>query len=428
MNISRRSALKSQALLALGASTIFPPRLRAADAALQKLRVAVVGLGRGLAHVSALLQIPNVEIAWLAEVDPNRLAAAMKAVADKQQAPCLGLTDFRKGLEDKSLDAVFIALPNFWHTPAALLALQAGKHVYVEKPGSQNPREAEMIVEASQKYGRLVQMGNQRRTWMKDAIEALHGGAIGEVHFGRAFYYALRPAIGKGDLKAPADLDLNLWQGPVPDDADHDMRSFIHYDWHWLWHWGNGELGNNGVHFLDILRWGLKVDYALRVSYTGGRFYHDDKQQTPDTATAAYDFGTSGCEWVQSSCHPREAEKPPGEIVFYGKDGTMAIASGSWTIFDPKGKVVSQGKAGNAGSGDVSHISNFIDAIRMGTKLNSPIVEGQKSTMLCHLGNIAYRTNTVVQCDPKTGKMLDNPAALKLWGRDAYRPGWEVRV
>ena len=313
MNISRRAALKSHALIALGATTLFPPRLRAADAALQKLRVGVAGLGRGLGHVSALLQIPNVEIAWLAEVDPHRLATAMKTVADKQQSPCLGLTDFRKGLEDKSLDAVFIALPNFWHTPAALLALQAGKHVYVEKPGSQNPREAEMLVEAAQKYGRLVQMGNQRRTWMKDAIEALHAGAIGGVHFGRAFYYASRPAIGKGDLKAPPDLDLNLWQGPVPDDAEHDMRSFVHYDWHWLWHWGNGELGNNGVHFLDILRWGLKVDFPLRVTYTGGRYHHDDKQQTPDTATAAYDFGTSGCEWVQSSCHPREAEKPPGE-------------------------------------------------------------------------------------------------------------------
>ena len=428
MNISRRSALKSQALLALGTSTIFPSRLHAADAALQKLRVAVVGLGRGFGHVSALLQIPNVEIAWLAEVDPNRLALGMKAVADKQQAPCLGLTDFRKGLEGKSLDAVFIALPNFWHTPAALLALQAGKHVYVEKPGSHNPREAEMIVEAAQKYGRLVQMGNQRRTWMKDAIGALHGGAIGKVHFGRSFYYASRPAIGKGEQKASPDLDFNLWQGPVPDDADHEMRSFIHYDWHWLWHWGNGELGNNGVHFLDILRWGLQVEYPQRVTYTGGRYFHDDKQQTPDTATASYDFGHVGCEWVQSSCHPRGAEKPPGEIVFYGNEGTMTVASGSWTIFDPKGAVISQGKAGNAGSGDVSHISNFIDAIRTGSMLNSPIIEGQKSTMLCHLGNIAYRTNTVVQCDPKTGKMLDNPAALKLWGRDAYRHGWEVKV
>jgi predicted dehydrogenase len=426
--MKRRSFLLQSS--ALGATAAVSPftSLRAADAAAKKVRVAVVALGRGMGHVQALLKIPHVEIACLAEVDPKRLDSGLKVVKAAQQADCRGVKDFRTFLDDRTLDAVFIATPNSWHTPASLLCMQAGKHVYVEKPGSQNARESEMIVEASAKYSRLVQMGNQRRTWMKDAIAALHGGAIGTVRFGRAYYYNNRKAIGLGDQKASADLDFNLWQGPVPDDTAHDMKLYTHYDWHWLWHWGNGELGNNGVHTLDILRWGLKADYPLRVTYQGGRYGHDDTQETPDTGTAVYDFGHAGCEWVQSSCHPRPAEKPIAECVFYGDHGTMGIDRDSWRIYDPKGVEISTGKASTAGTGDVSHIANFIEAIRGNATLNSPIHEGQKSTMMCHLGNMAYRTNTVIRCDPQTGKMIGNPEAMKWWGRDSYRPGWEVKV
>lgn len=424
--MKRRSFLHQSSAIGTTAILSSLTRLRAADAASKKIKVAVVALGRGMGHVQALLKIPNVEIAYLAEVDPKRLENGLKVVNDTQKVSCTGVKDFRTFLEDKSLDAVFIATPNYWHTPAALLCLQAGKHVYVEKPGSQNPREAEMIVEASKKYDRLVQMGNQRRTWMKEAIEVLHGGAIGNVRFGRAFYYNTRKAIAQGAQKPEGNLDYNLWQGPVPDDAAHDIKLYTHYDWHWLWHWGNGELGNNGVHTLDILRWGLKGEHPLRVTYNGGRYWYQDTQETPDTGTAVYDFGHAGCEWVQSSCHARTAEKPLAECVFYGDNGTMALASNTWTIYDPKGVELSKGKS--AQTGDVAHISNFIESIRGEAKLNSPIVEGQKSTMMCHLGNIAYRTNTVVQCDPKTGKILDNPEAMKLWGRESYRKGWEVKV
>ncbi len=427
MNITRRSALKQTAVLAAGAALSRIPSLRAADAGGRKLRVAVVALGRGLAHVQALLTLPDVEVTYVAEVDPKRLATGMKTISAKQSSICEGVTDFRRILEDKTVDAIFIATPNFWHTPAALLAMQAGKHVYVEKPGSHDPHEAEMIVAAQKKYGRVVQMGNQRRTWMKEAIEALHGGAIGGVKFGRAFYYNSRKAIGQRALKADDGIDMNLWQGPVPDDTKHEMKNYAHYDWHWLWHWGNGELGNNGIHTLDILRWGLQAEYPERVTYNGGRYWFEDTQETPDTGTAVYDFGKKGgCEWVQSSCHPRNAEKPLAEIIFYGEKGTMAINRDAWTIFDPAGKEVGKGKG--RGGGDAAHIGNFLDAIRGNGKLNSPIDEGQKSTMLCHLGNIAYRTNTVVRCDPATGKMVSNPEGEKLWQRPAYRPGWDVKI
>lgn len=423
MNITRRSALQRTAALSLGAAISSLPRLHAADAAGKKLRVAVVALGRGMQLVQALLTLPDVEIAYLAEVDPDRLQRGLKAVAAKQQAPCEGVTDFRKFLEDKTLDAVFIATPNFWHTPAALLCMQAGKHVYVEKPGSQNPAEAEMIVAAAKKHQRLVQMGNQRRTWMKDAIAALHGGAIGTPRYARAFYYNARGAIGKGASKPAQNIDMDLWQGPVPN--ERDIKPFVHYDWHWLWHWGNGELGNNGIHHLDVLRWGLQVEFPQRVTYNGGRYWFEDPQETPDTGTAVFDFGKVGMEWVQSSSHPRSAEKPLGECLFYGDGGTFAISGNSWTIYDPKGKQVSEGKG--PGGGDAAHVGNFLEAIRGNAKLNSPIEEGQKSTMLCHLGNIAYRTNTVVQCDPKTGKLLSNPEGEKLWKRE-YRTGWEPTV
>ena len=182
------------------------PKLYAADAAGKKVKVAVVALGRGMGHVQALLKIPGVEIAYLAEVDPKRLEAGLKVVNDTQKVSCVGVKDFHSFLDDKTLDAVFIATPNFWHTPAALLCMQAGKHVYVEKPGSQNAHEAEMIVAASKKYDRLVQMGNQRRTWMKDAIEALHGGAIGPVHFGRSFYYNTRKSVATNEKAAAPDI------------------------------------------------------------------------------------------------------------------------------------------------------------------------------------------------------------------------------
>jgi predicted dehydrogenase len=423
--MNRRSFVHLSSVAATAAA-LSAPRLRAADAAARKIKVAVVALGRGMGHVQALLKLPNVEIKYLAEVDPKRLESGLKVVNATQSVSCHGVKDFRSFLDDKELDAVFIATPNFWHTPAALLAMQAGKHVYVEKPGSQTPGEAELIVAAAQKYGRLVQMGNQRRTWMKDAIAALHDGAIGTARFGRAQYYNSRKSVAINEKPAPADLDFDLWQGPVPDEAGRDPKAIAHYDWHWFWHWGNGELGNNGIHSLDILRWGLKVQHPNRVTYNGGRYFYDDSQETPDTGTAVYDCGDVGFEWIQSSSHPRAAEKPLGEVMFYGDKGTMAVNRDSWTIYDPKGAEVSKGEASTKGTGDVSHIGNFLGAIRDGTALNSPIDEGQKSTMLCHLGNIAYRTNTVVQCDPKTGKLINNPEGEKLWQRAEYRAGWKV--
>ena len=313
--MNRRSFLHQTSVLAAASSL---SKLRAADPAGKKLKVAVVALGRGMGHVSALLKLPNVEIAYLAEVDPKRLENGLKVVNATQSVSCQGVTDFRSFLDDKTLDAVFIATPNFWHTPAALLCMQAGKHVYVEKPGSQNAHEAEMIVAAAKKYDRLVQMGNQRRTWMKEAIEALHGGAIGDVRFGRGFYYNTRKTVAVNEKPAASDIDYNLWQGPVPDDAKHDFKSLAHYDWHWFWHWGNGELGNNGIHSIDVCRWGLGVDYPVRVSSSGGRYRYEDDQETPDTHTVGFEFADRKLiTWEGLSCN----SNPTGAAFDSGSNG-----------------------------------------------------------------------------------------------------------
>ena len=216
--MNRRHLLQNSAVLSAGAFLSSTARLRAADAANDRVRVAVVGLGRGMGHVSALLNTQNVEIAYLCEIDESRLSKGMAMVQDKSGKAPKGASDFRKILDDKHVDARSVALPNHWHAPATILACSAGKHVYVEKPGSHNPREAELMVEAARKFDRRVQMGNQRRSYSKvrEAMQRLKEGVIGKRTYGRSFYNNKRTAIGQGDQKPAAHVDLDLWQGPAP--------------------------------------------------------------------------------------------------------------------------------------------------------------------------------------------------------------------
>ena len=423
--MNRRPLLQHSAALSAGAVLSSTGRLRAADAANDRVRIAVVGLGRGMGHVSALLNTKNVEIAYLCEVDESRLSKGMAMVQDKSGKAPKAASDFRKILEDKNVDALSFALPNHWHAPATILACNAGKHVYVEKPGSHNAREAELMVEAARKHDRKVQMGNQRRSYamIREAMQRLEEGVIGKRTFGRSVYNNKRGATAQGGQKPGAHVDLDLWQGPAP--LRDDVASFVHYDWHWVWHWGGGELANNGVHALDVVRWGLGRDYAVKITCNGGRYHYDDVQETPDSTIAAYDFGDCGALWDGSSCHPRPQDKNPFAVI-YGEGGSVVLGSrDEYTIYDIKGAEV-ETKKGT--TNDVAHFQNFVDAIREGTPLNSEIEEGQKSTLLCHLGNIAYRTQSTVLFDPKTKKMTgDNAAAQALWSR-TYREGWEPKV
>lgn len=428
MTLSRRDFLQTSTLAAAAAlATHVHAGDQPAQSSSEVVNCGVMGLGRGLQHALRIVESnKQARLMYLCDVDKKRIDAAMKSIEgkDKEAKPNL-VQDFRRMLDDKSLDAVFIATCNHWHAPAAILACKAGKHVYVEKPGSHNAREGELMVAAARKYKRVVQLGNQRRTWpaMREAIEKLHAGAIGKVRYARCTYLSDRGPIGKGKPAAiPEDLDWTLWQGPAPDREYLD--NIVHYNWHWRWHWGGGELANNGPHALDIARWGLNVDYPYQISHVAGRYHFDDDQETPDTGVVTYDFGHCGLSWDYSSCHAHRDEPRP-MVHFEGETGALHIhGSPSYQFFDKQGKPTEAGKS-DGGEGD--HIRNFLTCIRTGETPNSEIEVGQRSVLLCHLGNIAYRTGRVINFDPETKKIIGDADAMKLWSRE-YRPGFEPTV
>lgn len=422
---TRRQFIKQTAVA--GAALAAAPSLHAVGAN-DKFVVAVMGTNsRGMAHVNALLALPNAEIAYICDVDDKAMAKAVKAVRAKQDKAPQGIKDFRKALDDKAVDAICIATPNHWHAPATILACSAGKHVYVEKPGSHNGREAELMVAAARKNKRVVQMGNQRRSvpWMIELMAKLKAGEIGDVKFARSWYNAARQSIGKGKpAPVPPELDYSLWQGPAPERPYLD--NLVHYKWHWRWHWGGGELANNGVHSLDLIRWGLDVDLPTRVTCGGGKWVMptDDDQETPDTYNVTYDFGNKGATWEGHSCHPRGFEGVGFGVNFYGSKGHLVIAGDAYKTYDLNGKELSSFDGKRT---DVDHFKNFLDCIKNSKTPNAEIEEGQKSTLLCHLGNIAWRTGRTINFNPATRQIVGDKEATALWGRE-YRPGWEPKV
>ena len=320
------------------------------------------------------------------------------------------------------------------------MAMQAGKHVYLEKPTSHNPAENQILVDAEEKYGKVVQVGNQRRSWpnIKHAMEELHNGIIGNIIYGKSWYYNKRPSMGVGmEVAVPDWLDWELWQGPAPRLPYKD--NIVHYDWHWRWHWGTGESLNNGMHYIDLLRWGMKLDYPVHVDSVGSRLHYTDDWETPDTQLVNYMFGDGKViTWESQSCIRGSINGHSSGVMFFGDKGKMFISGGNeYYVYDLDDNLVERigsdmvFEAGNlvnpTQSLDAYHFQNFFNAIRKGEKLNSQLKEACISTQLMQLSNISHQLGKSLNVDPQSGTIIGEQEADRLWSRE-YAEGWELKV
>ncbi|MEL6849704.1 MAG: Gfo/Idh/MocA family oxidoreductase, partial [Bacteroidota bacterium] len=391
----KRSALATAGLGVLSTAQAYENILGAND----RLNVAVIGVnGRGGGLLQAALKVKNVHLGYICDVDTRayeKHVGKVKAQGIKGRAP-KGVQDFRRVLEDKNIDAVIIATPDHWHAPMSLLAMQAGKHVYVEKPCGHNPQEGEMLIAAQEKYGKVLQMGNQQRSGPVtiEGIKKIHEGLIGRAYYGKAWYANSRGSIGRGKAAPVPDwLDYDLWQGPAP--RTPYMDNYIHYNWHWFWRWGTGESCNNATHEVDICRWALQVDYPIKVSSAGGRYHFDDDWEFYDSQMVNYDFpDRKTITWEGYSCNGVPMYGRGRGALIRGTEGSMLLDRNGYIHYDRQGKVVAEVKEKEKsattdiigiGGLDAFHMSNFAAGIREGGELNSPIVEGHKSVLLCHM-------------------------------------------
>ena len=432
--MKRRKFVKAVSAAGLGLATSGMRSWAFGRSASEKVVVAVMGLnGRGTVLAKTFARTPNATVGYVCDVDSLVLAKGAAAVAGLQTTPPKAIADFRRALEDKSVDALVIAAPDHWHTPAAILALQAGKHVYVEKPCGHNAREGELIVEAQRKHQRVVQMGTQQRSAARsiELAQALKEGLIGRPYLARAWYANTRGTIGRGkEAPVPANLDYELWQGPAPRTPYRD--NVIHYNWHWFHRWGTGEICNNGTHEIDVSRWLLGVDTCSRVVSAGGRYQFDDDWEFPDTQEVAFEFaGGKTIIWQGQSCNGLPTFGRSRGVAVLGTGGSVVVDRDGYVVYDQKGQVIREVAAAkpsdplNVVADDEAtgtHIANFIDAVRTGAPLHQPIAEGAKSVLLCHLGNIAQSTGRALHFDA-SGHILDDADAMKQWQRE-YAPGW----
>jgi predicted dehydrogenase len=430
--VNRREFLVATAGLAVSANARSYGQILGSN---QRLNFAVIGLNsRGYAHLSALQA--NKQSACISHVCDVDSAILQKFAAKTKQA--MGEApatekDFRKILEQKNVDAISIASPDHWHTSMAIAGLEAGKHVYVEKPCSHNPAEGALLVEAQKKYGKVVQMGTQQRSSPHsiEIVEKIHGGLIGRAYYAKAWYSNTRKSIGTGKpAPVPAQLDWDLWQGPAPRKPYTD--NVQPYNWHWFRTYGTGEALNNGTHEVDVCRWALDVDYPQRVTATGGRYQFKDDWQFYDTLVTSFDYQDKMLSWEGKSCQGMKFYNRDRGSAIMGTTGTVVVDRDGYEIYDLKGNKTSEFKTGKmTSSSDLTgadsmtdaHFRNFIAAIRSGEKLNAPIAVGNVSVTILQLSNIAWEVNRELQIDTKDGKIQGDPQAMKMWGRE-YEKGW----
>jgi predicted dehydrogenase len=386
-----------------------------------QIRVAVLGIrSRGQAHIDAFSQRPDTAVVTLCDVDIRLFNGSAKKVEDRSgHAPSL-VTDLRRVMDDKSIDVVSIATPNHWHALAAVWALQSGKHVYVEKPVSHNVSEGRKIADAAQKAGKLCQGGTQNRssTGVMSAVEFLRSGKLGRVYLAKGLCYKRRDSIGtKADEPTPEGLDYNLWLGPAPERPFNPNR--FHYEWHWNWNYGNGDIGNQGIHQMDIARWGLGVGLPKHVVSSGGRYgYHDDGE-TPNTQISAFQYDDAMLEFEVRGLPTNPESGVKVGNFFYGTEGVLVLDEGKWkTYFGHKNE------PGPTGQGGGDHFGNFVDAVKSNKReeLHAEVTEGHLSSALCHLANISYRLGRALKVDPKAEKFVDDNEADAMLTREYRTP------
>lgn len=406
-----------------------------------RLNLAIMGLGRrlGAYYDPIASKASNVELLYLCDVmKSQREKAAASFAKIIKNKPTLE-NDVRKVLEDQKVDAIFVAAPDHWHTPAACMAMEAGKHVYVEKPCSHNPEEGEIIVAFQQKYNKVVQMGNQQRSSPEsiEVIKDIHDGKIGKAYRAVAFYTNGRGPVPNPKKAAPPEgLDWELFQGPAPHKPYEDDT--WNYNWHWYgWDYGTAESGNNGTHELDVARWALDVEYPMHVEVVADKYqYVDDGWSMYDTMEATFYYPENRViKWDGQSRNSYSTYGADRGTIIYGSEGSVFVNRGGYKMYDLSGKLIQDSQsdgneAGTAlgGGGDMTtiHVMNFFDTIRGNGKLNSPIEQGVVSQLLTHYANMAYRIGKSFDIDENTGRVFDRDAQ-KLWGRE-YEPGWKPKV
>jgi len=383
----------------------------------ERVMLAVMGVrGRGRNLIQGFAALHNVQIAALCEVDDNVVRPAQQLIAN-QNRKVAAERDIRRVLEDRNVTALVIAAPDHWHALATVWACQAGKHVYVEKPISHNLVEGRRMVEAARRHNRVVQVGTQRRSGphFASAVEFVRSGGLGKVPFARTWIAGNRPNIGKmKDSPAPSSIDYDLWLGPAPRRPFN--RNRFHYNWHWHWDYGTGELGNNGVHGLDLVRWLLNLDAPTRISSGGGKYFYKDDQETPDTQLATFDFSSCSVLWEHRIWSRTGFMGQSWGVVLYGERGVL--------VFDNRGWHVEDGVEASDRTQDMdrAHLQNFVDCIRENRRPNCDIEEGHKSTRLCHLGNIAIRTGLTLHFDARTESCREGGEANRLLSRNYRQP------
>jgi len=422
---NRRKFIKTSSTAALS----LPLAARAVGAN-EKITVGIIGPGgMGSAHLSTLSHNKAVNIAYVCDVDERRTARARTTVEKAKGKAPKAVGDMRRIFEDKDVDAVWIATPDHWHAPATILACEAGKHVYVEKPASHNLREGRLMVEAARRNKCVVQVGTQTRSTagIREAMELLNDGAIGEVLVAKAWNSQRRGSIGRSKPGTPpAHLDFDTWLGPAP--KVKFRPNMLHSIWRWWHDFGTGDMGNDGVHDIDLARWGLGVDtHPSKICAMGGKYVFDDDMQWPDTQNCLFEYApdkngrTKQLIFEMRIWSPYKQQGMENGNVFYGTKGMMVLGKKEgWKMYGERNRLVKEGGGGpNLGG----HHLNFLACIREGKKPHADIEIGHLSSSLCHLGNIAIRTGDMLHFDPEKEQMLDDAKADALVRRE-YREHW----